>query len=315
MDLANLDPGSILMSILVSGVGFVFFSYGRKQSRFPQMLAGVILMIYPYFIPNPWAMLGVGAGICALTWAAIRFLGVVNDPRIAHAASLDGAWPLLSSKVWAVTAPVVSPESARAWIERVLAARPEWTSAFRGEQHSLGRAFYTHDEEGHAAEYFREAAVSDARVEAHLPGMQQAMRDHLSRAVGAEVRPRLRWCGAGVHVFPAGEHVAHHGGVVHSDHEGLTDHHRRLGLPAVTLVVMLSALERGGGLRLWARRQGDPEDARSSARARLDYRPGDGVLMDSYRHHQIEPFADAVDRLSITLHAARTESGAWESWF
>ena len=76
MDFVNLDAGSLMASIVVSGVGFVLFSYGRKQSRLPQMLAGIILMIYPYFVPNPWLMLGIGAAICAALTAAIKFLGV-----------------------------------------------------------------------------------------------------------------------------------------------------------------------------------------------------------------------------------------------
>ena len=219
------------------------------------------------------------------------------------------------ASAWAVVVPVLDPSRAATWERATKNARGDWISAFHGEQHSLGRAFYTHDEEGHAAAYFAAQALSDALVETHLPGMQGAMRDHLSKAVGAEVRARRRWCGAGVHIFPAGENLSKHGGVVHCDHEGLTEHHRRLGLPALTLVVMLSPLERGGGLRLWHRRDGDPENAETASRARLSYRVGDGVLMDSYRYHQIEPFADSCDRISITLHAARSEAGIWESWF
>jgi hypothetical protein len=239
-----------------------------------------------------------------------------DDPRIVRRDSLGGGLKELDL-AWAVAAPVLAAPLAAEWVTAVMKAREAWTPAFHGEQFSLGRAFYTHDEEGKAAHYFAKCAESDALVEAHLPGMQAALRGHLSTAVGAPVRPRARWCGAGVHVFPAGGHVAVNGGVVHSDCEGLTEHHRRLQLPAVTLVVMLSVMERGGGLRLWGRRDLGVADAGASStpRARMAYRAGEGVLMDSYRFHQIEPFADPWDRVSITLHAARSEGGVWESWF
>jgi hypothetical protein len=67
----TLDGNSILASILVSGIGFVLFSYGRSQHRAPQMIAGVTLMVFPYFVTGVAAMLGVAAAIFALLWAAV----------------------------------------------------------------------------------------------------------------------------------------------------------------------------------------------------------------------------------------------------
>jgi hypothetical protein len=71
----NLDPNVLLLSLLFSSIGFVFFAYGKKQSRFPHMVAGVTLMIYPYFVSNLIAMTAVGAAVIALLWLAVR-LGV-----------------------------------------------------------------------------------------------------------------------------------------------------------------------------------------------------------------------------------------------
>jgi hypothetical protein len=68
----NLDPNSLLLSLAIGGVGFVCFTYGRKQRRFPQMLAGVALMVYPYFVPSPWPMAAVAVALLALMWVAIR---------------------------------------------------------------------------------------------------------------------------------------------------------------------------------------------------------------------------------------------------
>jgi hypothetical protein len=68
----QLDASSIIAGLFVSSVGFVLFKYGRKQQRPPQMLGGLLLMVFPYFIPSVIWMLVVGAVICALLWVAVR---------------------------------------------------------------------------------------------------------------------------------------------------------------------------------------------------------------------------------------------------
>ena len=68
----NLDPGSLLLSIVISGIGFVAFMYGRKQKRLPHMVAGLALMVYPYFVSNVWLMLGIAVAMLAALFAAVR---------------------------------------------------------------------------------------------------------------------------------------------------------------------------------------------------------------------------------------------------
>jgi len=68
----NLDAGTLVAGFLVSGVGFVFFSYGRKMGRPPHVITGLVLMIFPYFIPGVLLMFGIGALICALLYLATR---------------------------------------------------------------------------------------------------------------------------------------------------------------------------------------------------------------------------------------------------
>ena len=71
MDL-DLSPGSLLASLLVSTIGMGLFLYGKKQTRGPQLLVGLFLMAYPYFVPNPVAMLGIGAGALGLLTVLLR---------------------------------------------------------------------------------------------------------------------------------------------------------------------------------------------------------------------------------------------------
>lgn len=212
----------------------------------------------------------------------------------------------------------LEPARAAAWAAAVRGADDAWTADFGGEQFALGRAFYTHLETGRSAAYFRDAAASDARVETVAPGLQEAMRALLARLVGGSVRPRAGFCSAGIHVFPAGEPVARDGGVVHFDLQGLTPWQLERRARAVTLVVMLAAPRRGGGLRLWdVTWQGAPEPPACDLDPprTLRSRAGDAVLLEAYRLHQIEPFGGAEPRLSATLHGAEIDRGVWESWF
>jgi len=68
----SFDPSSLFLSLSVSGVGFVLFTYGKKQDRFPHLAAGLVLMIYPYFVGSAVPMLLVGAAIVGALWLAVR---------------------------------------------------------------------------------------------------------------------------------------------------------------------------------------------------------------------------------------------------
>jgi hypothetical protein len=68
----TFDPTLLFLSLVTSGVGFVLFVYGRKQQRWPQLAAGLALMIYPYFVSTIAMTLMVGAGIIGALWFATR---------------------------------------------------------------------------------------------------------------------------------------------------------------------------------------------------------------------------------------------------
>jgi hypothetical protein len=240
----------------------------------------------------------------------------------ARASRPKGAAPIvvrLEGRPAVVLRRAASIAEARALAAAVRAARDRWTSDFGGEQFALGGAFYAHLETGMSREYFARASASDAAVEAALPGVQERTIALLARVLGAEVRRRPGFCGPGVHVFPAGGKVARDGGVVHYDLEGLTEHHKARGTPAVTLVWMIQPAARDGGLRLWdvlydGRPDGDVEPG-DYRRVTVRAAAGDAVLIDSRRLHQIRPFPGKKDRISITVHAVEVDRGVWESWF
>ncbi len=68
----SFDPSSLFIELVVSSVGFVLLIYGKKQQRWPQAVAGLLLMVYPYFVENWAAMAGIGAVICGGLWWVVR---------------------------------------------------------------------------------------------------------------------------------------------------------------------------------------------------------------------------------------------------
>ena len=64
----NFSAGNIFAGIVFSGVGFVAFTYGKKQERYEAMGIGVALMIYPYFTPSATMTCIVGAGLLGLLY-------------------------------------------------------------------------------------------------------------------------------------------------------------------------------------------------------------------------------------------------------
>jgi hypothetical protein len=68
----QFDQTSLLLSLVFSGAGFVLFVYGKKQQRWPQLVAGLAMMVYPYFATSATALL-VGSGVIAgCLWYALK---------------------------------------------------------------------------------------------------------------------------------------------------------------------------------------------------------------------------------------------------
>ena len=68
----SFDPAWLFLSLIPGATGFVLFVYGKKQQRWPQLTAGLLLMVYPYFTTSVISLLGVGLLIALALWYAIR---------------------------------------------------------------------------------------------------------------------------------------------------------------------------------------------------------------------------------------------------
>jgi hypothetical protein len=68
----NFDVNSLLASLGVSSVGFVAFVYGKKQSRAPHLIVGLVMMLYPYVVTNVLLMTGIAVVMLLGLWLAVR---------------------------------------------------------------------------------------------------------------------------------------------------------------------------------------------------------------------------------------------------
>jgi predicted membrane protein len=63
-----VNAGVLLWGLLFSSIGLGFFLYGRKQRAVVPLVCGLVLMIYPYFIPNVIALVAIGVVLSAVPY-------------------------------------------------------------------------------------------------------------------------------------------------------------------------------------------------------------------------------------------------------
>jgi len=68
----GFDPKWIFASLVISSIGFVLLHYGKKMGRIPQLVVGLLMMIYPYFVTALLPMVIVGAALCVGLWVVVR---------------------------------------------------------------------------------------------------------------------------------------------------------------------------------------------------------------------------------------------------
>jgi hypothetical protein len=56
---------TLMLGILFGAVGSGYLLYGKRIYSAPFALTGVLLMVFPYFVANPWLTCLVGAALIA----------------------------------------------------------------------------------------------------------------------------------------------------------------------------------------------------------------------------------------------------------
>ncbi|MGB5695185.1 MAG: hypothetical protein WBM46_06005 [Polyangiales bacterium] len=68
----KLDANYLLLTLLVSSIGFVMFMYGRKQRRPLQVAGGIALLVFPFFVHGLLAISLITAVILIAVWGGVR---------------------------------------------------------------------------------------------------------------------------------------------------------------------------------------------------------------------------------------------------
>jgi hypothetical protein len=66
------EPLYLAVSLIVSGIGFVMFMYGKKQHRPVQLGAGLLLLLFPLFVRDGLWLGVAGAAICTVVWGSVK---------------------------------------------------------------------------------------------------------------------------------------------------------------------------------------------------------------------------------------------------
>ena len=61
-----MDTNTLLLSLLFGSIGMGLFIYGKKQERILHLVAGMALMVCPYFIPSAIILAIVGVLLTVL---------------------------------------------------------------------------------------------------------------------------------------------------------------------------------------------------------------------------------------------------------
>jgi len=62
------ESTQLIWSFIFGAIGMGFFSYGKKQKATIPLLTGIALFIFPYFITNTYAMVGVGVSLISIPY-------------------------------------------------------------------------------------------------------------------------------------------------------------------------------------------------------------------------------------------------------
>jgi 4-hydroxybenzoate polyprenyltransferase len=68
----NVDPAWLVLSLITGAIGLGLFVYGKRASRWPQVVIGLLFMLYPYFTPSISSLILVGVILTGFLWYLLR---------------------------------------------------------------------------------------------------------------------------------------------------------------------------------------------------------------------------------------------------
>ena len=69
-----MNTASLLWGLLFGSIGLGYFIYGKKQRNAVPLIAGVGLMVFPYFVSNTYLLVVAGVALMALPYLLQNWL-------------------------------------------------------------------------------------------------------------------------------------------------------------------------------------------------------------------------------------------------
>ena len=66
--MGGFDTTALVIGFVFGGIGFVAFQYGRKMELVSPIVIGLVLMVYPWFVPGALWTLIVGLALTGALW-------------------------------------------------------------------------------------------------------------------------------------------------------------------------------------------------------------------------------------------------------
>jgi hypothetical protein len=66
------EAWNLFLIVIFSAIGFGYFIYGKRQREGMPLVAGILLMLYPYFVSSTLGLIVVGIMIMAVPFAIKR---------------------------------------------------------------------------------------------------------------------------------------------------------------------------------------------------------------------------------------------------
>jgi hypothetical protein len=70
--MTGFTTASLFASLVISSIGLGLTGYGKKMARLPQLVVGLVMLVYPYFVPTIVPMVIVAAVLLAGLWIAVQ---------------------------------------------------------------------------------------------------------------------------------------------------------------------------------------------------------------------------------------------------
>jgi hypothetical protein len=63
-----VSEGTLLWGLVFGSIGVGFCIYGKRQRAAVPLICGIGLVVYPYFVPNVYALIAIGITLCAIPY-------------------------------------------------------------------------------------------------------------------------------------------------------------------------------------------------------------------------------------------------------